>query len=99
MPFSEEDDGATEGDENRETSGFVGSVFDGMDAPAGAQVTSIPSYEELSLLYDDFPVQGAVIAEGIAEKFTAIEAQDGRGNDPRALEGMVRGLSGWALDE
>ncbi|CAK9114339.1 unnamed protein product [Durusdinium trenchii] len=155
MPFSEEDDGATEGDENRETSGFVGSVFDGMDAPAGAQVTSIPSYEELSLLYDDFPVQGQtvqkepekptptpevalkekepsrakrtleymeereyeVIAEGIAvrtlpdersprtgeilrqgEKFTAIEAQDGRGNDPRLYLRLPEGR-GWVFND
>jgi len=52
MPYSEEDGPPAEGD-------FVGSVFDGMDGPrSGPKSSSIPSYEELSLLYDDFPVQG-----------------------------------------
>ena len=37
---------------------FSGTVFEGMDEPAGSSTkTQIPSYEELSLLYDDFPVQ------------------------------------------
>ncbi|CAJ1392704.1 unnamed protein product [Effrenium voratum] len=47
------DEGAMEEEDE-----FSGTVFEGMDEPAGSSTkTQIPSYEELSLLYDDFPVQ------------------------------------------
>jgi len=53
MPYEDEDPSRSRGDD------VTGTVFDGMDAPAtSSQQNGIPSYEELSLLYDDFPVQG-----------------------------------------
>lgn len=59
----------------RDVDDISGSVFDGMDDPApDSRSSEIPSYEELSLLYDDFPVRSGKEAEEPAETLQAAAA-------------------------
>lgn len=80
MPFEEEDPGP-----GRSEGAFVGSVFDGMDEPASSS-RAIPSYEELSLLYDDFPVQGQAVQPAAPK--VAVEATKSTSRSGRTLEYM-----------